>query len=65
MKIREQLYRHRIRHNLSQKDMAKKLGLSAVTYIHLEQGKKNLSYKTIAKLSETLCLTPEQVRKEL
>ena len=51
-RICETLQQFRKEHFYNQSQMAEAMGVSLLTYIHIEKGSKNLSLKTIEKISK-------------
>lgn len=49
--IVSEIYRHRIKNNKTQTEMAKILGISLATYNALERGRGKPSKKTLTKIS--------------
>jgi putative transcriptional regulator len=49
--MREQLFELRNKANLTQKEVADKIGISRAAYSNIENGKRNPSYKVMKKIA--------------
>ena len=65
MKVNERLKKYRLDHNLTQPEMAVKLGVSIGTYNALENGRTELNTGTIDKISKLLRISVKTVRENL
>ena len=54
----------RARKNMTQEDMAKKLGVSTVTYNHKESGKRSFSIDELIIIATVLDTDPETLLKK-
>jgi transcriptional regulator with XRE-family HTH domain len=52
----EMIYIHRLRHKMSQSDLAKEVGISRNYVSLIERGNENVSYSVVLKICETLGL---------
>lgn len=65
MRFRNRIKNYRLSLNKNQKEMAEFLEISVTTYNHIEQGHKQLTFKTIQKLSDKTGYPINMIRKEL
>ena len=65
MKVCEELKKIRLSKFLSQKTMAKELGVSIATYNAIEKGSTNISLKTIEKISKLTNHTYKYIKEHL
>ena len=63
--LKEYLKSYRLKHNLTQADMAKLLKTSQGNYSRLETGHRKPGFAMIRKLAEVLNQTPEFIRSLL
>ena len=57
------LKKHRLELNLTQKEMAKKIGISLCYYVQLESGKRKPGIGVTDKLSKELNIEPGYLRR--
>ena len=65
MKICEELKKIRLSKFLSQKNMAKELGVSTATYNAIENGSTKITLKTIEKISKLTKHTYKYIKEHL
>lgn len=63
--LKEYLKQYRIKHNLSQKQMAEKLDSSQSYYSQIETGDKKPGFTFVRKLAEVLNVSEEFIRSLL
>nr|WP_195366009.1 helix-turn-helix transcriptional regulator [[Eubacterium] tenue] len=61
--MRKELRVLRAKHDLTQKDLAQKLGVEKASYCRKENGKSAFSLEDVIKLKNIFNLTPEEVVK--
>lgn len=59
----QMLKKHRLELNLTQKEMAKKIGISECYYIQLERNKRKPGISVTTKLSKELNVEPGMLRR--
>lgn len=59
--LRDNLYRIRRQKNLSQKEMADKLGISRVAYVNIEKGKTHLVNEHVERFAELNDVSPAEL----
>lgn len=65
MRFRNHIKNYRLSLNKNQKEMAEFLGITIATYNHIENGHKNLTFKTIQKISDRTGIPVEMIHREL
>ncbi len=65
MKLNFYLKNYRVSKNMTQKQLAKKIGITQTSYSFIESGRRKPSYATIDKIASELEITSEDVRKML
>lgn len=61
MKLRLNLKLLRVKHHLTQEELAQKLNCSRLTYLEIERGNRSLTDDMILKLQTIFDLTPNEV----
>ena len=59
--LRDNISRIRQEKNISQKEMAKKMGISRVTYVNLEKGKTHLINEKVERFAEINDVSPAEL----
>ena len=60
-KMKEKLTHYRKKANLTQKQMAEKLGISESYYCQLENGNRRMSLNMALDISAILCVNPNEI----
>lgn len=60
--LKQYLKQYRVKHNLTQEQMADKLNSSQSYYSQIESGSKKPGFNMVNKLSDVLDVTPEFIR---
>lgn len=61
MELKDLLKQYRNDHALIQSDMAWKIGINRSLYNQIENGKKDISNRTIQKIAKVLKITPDSL----
>ena len=63
--LEKYLKKHRLNHNLTQSEMAKKLGTSQSYYSQLETGRKKPGFQMVNKIAKVLKVQASVIRELL
>lgn len=63
--IGKNIRKYRLRGDLRQEDLAKKLGLSRVSLVNIEAGKQSIPIYRVATLCSILKITPNKLFKKV
>lgn len=61
MKLNELLKKYRQDHALTQEQMAEKIGINRCLYNQIENGKQDISSRTIQKIAKALSIKPDYI----
>lgn len=61
MKLKDLLRRYRMDHALTQEQIAKLIGINRCLYNQIENGKTDISNRTIQKIAKVLKITPDTI----